>query len=156
MTSERLRAGDVLLYKPSSLYGKLIAVKTWHPISHCEGFIGSNQSVASRDGKGVAVYAARLGDVQYVLRPNRPLDIAAGMRWFEREAKGQPYGWLDLRAFLGWGGDSRGMVCSPFLTLWLRACGLPIFNDEPANKVAPCTFLYSELLDDVTASCKSE
>lgn len=156
LNASALQPSDVLLYSPSSLYGKLIAIKTWHSISHVEVYVGANQSVASRDKKGVGQYAARLDGVQYVLRPNRPVDLAAGLAWFERDAKGQPYGWLDLLAFLGSTRDRKGMVCSPFATLFLRACGLPIFRDEPANKVAPCTFLYSEMLDDVTTSCASE
>lgn len=151
MTADGLRPGDVLLYPASSLFGKLIALKTWHSISHVEVFIGAGESVASRDGKGVARYSARLGDVKHALRPTQPVDLSAALRWFNANAAGQPYGWFDLLAFVGVTKDGPGMVCSSFATQFLRAGGLPIFRDEPPNRVAPFQFLTSELLRPVGA-----
>ena len=46
-----LLPGDVMLYRPSGVFGWLIRVKTWHPISHVEVHCGGGQSFASRDGK---------------------------------------------------------------------------------------------------------
>lgn len=144
-----MKPGDVLLYPPSSAFGKLIALKTWHSISHAEVFIGGGRSVASRDGIGVGIYPARLGDVQHVLRPALPFDLEAAMRWFDT-VQGQPYGWRDLLHFFGIPRNGAGMVCSPFVTYFLRAGGIPVFNIEPAEKIAPFQFLTSELLIDVT------
>ncbi len=75
--------------------------------------------------------------------------MSAAMRWFAT-MEGEPYGWLDLLAFVGWTGDAKGVVCSPFATQFLRAGGLPIFRGYPHNKIAPCYFLVSELLTDVS------
>ena len=149
MDSKTLLPGDVLLYKPTGLFGRIIALKTWHKIAHCECYVGNGNSVASRDGKGVNIYPLRLTDLAYILRPTQPLDLVSGLRWFHKEAKGLPYGWLDLAQFIGRNVNGKGMVCSPFLTYFLRACKLPIFNDEPAEKIAPFQFILSELLDQV-------
>ena len=149
MSPDVLRPGDVLLYPATSLFGKLIALKTWHPVSHVEVFVGDGRSVASRDGKGVAAYPARLHDVRHALRPVQPVDLAAALRWFKAHADGQPYGWFDLLAFVGVTKDGPGMVCSSFAVQFLRAGGLRIFRDEPPNRVAPFQFLTSELLTDV-------
>src|SRR5581483_8729591 len=62
---------------------------------------------------------------------------------------GLPYGWKDLSAFVGLSWSSRGMFCSEFATAFLRAGGLPIFNDEPPREIAPFQFLESELLRKV-------
>ncbi len=141
-----LRPGDVLLYRGSGVYGWLIRLKTWHPIGHVEVYVGDRQSAASRDGKGVNIYPLRMDGLAYVLRPIEPFDLAAALRWYEREAKGLPYGWLDLLQFVGQNVNRKGVVCSPFATQLLRAGGIPIFNDEPAEKIAPFQFLTSERL----------
>lgn len=140
-----IQAGDVLLYKPSGLFGHIIAVKTWHPIAHVEVALSAAESVASRDGQGVGRYPHRSKDLAHILRPIRPVDLDAALRWFQT-VKGQPYGWVDLLAFIGLKADGRGMVCSPFATDFLRAGGLPIFNGEEPRKIAPFQFLLSELL----------
>lgn len=151
MSPERLRPGDVLLYPATSLFGKLIALKTWHPVSHVEVYIGGGQNAASRDGLGVAIYQARLHDVKHVLRPTVPFSVLRALAWFAVHAKGQPYGWLDLLAFIGVTKDMPGMVCSSFATQFLRAGGVPVFRDEPANAIAPFQFMTSELLEPVRA-----
>ena len=144
-----IQPGDVLLYRPTGVFGRVIAVKTWHRISHVEVALSASESVASRDGIGVGRYAHRSQDLAHVLRPRLPVDLAVALRWFTT-VEGQPYGWLDLLAFIGLKSDGPGMVCSPFATEFLRAGGLPIFNGEPARYVAPFEFLLSELLMDVT------
>lgn len=146
-----LQSGDVLLYGPKGFFGKVIAFKTWHPIAHVEVYIGDDHAVASRDGQGVGLYVARTGDIKHVLRPNVPLDLVAALHWFET-VKGQPYGWMDLLQFAGFGANGKGMVCSPCATEFLRAGGVPVFGNEPAIKIAPFQFLLSELLTDVTAA----
>jgi hypothetical protein len=147
MSPELLRPGDVLLYGPTGLFGRLIALKTWHALSHVEIYIGGGQSAASRDGLGVAIYQARLHDAKHALRPTVPFSVMRALAWFAVHAKGQPYGWLDLLAFLGVSKDMPGMVCSSFATQFLRAGGVPVFRDEPANFIAPVQFMTSELLE---------
>lgn len=144
-----LLPGDVLLYGAKGFYGKIIAIKTWHGIGHVEVFIGGGFSVASRDGQGVGRYDARLLDIKHVLRPTVPFDLTKALAWFFTDANGQPYGWWDLLHFIGIAKDGQGMVCSPFATEFLRAGGVPIFNNEPAIKVAPFMFLLSEFLKEV-------
>lgn len=142
MDSEKLklRQGDILLYKPKGIFGHLIAVKTWHRISHVEIYAGEYHSFASRDGIGVDCYPVRVDDLAYVLRPRVKLNWIGGLTWFTR-LKGTPYGWWDLLAFVGINGDHRGIVCSPFAAGFLRACGWDVFPEDPINKVAPFQFL---------------
>lgn len=143
-----LRPGDVLLYKGKGLFSLLIRIKSWHPQTHVEVYIGNGRSAASRDGKGVAIYPVRLDDLAHVLRPDVPFDRAAAMRWFAAEANGLPYGWADLLVFVGLNINHRGVVCSAFATQFLRAGGVAIFNNELAERVAPFQFLLSESLTE--------
>ena len=136
----RLRAGDILLYRPASIYGRLIAIKTWHAISHVEVYDGQCRSLASRDGKGVDRYPVRLSELAWVLRPLNPLDLSNGRAFFDT-MRGTPYGWLDLLAFLGLSIDTAGIVCSPFAAGFFRACGWHVFPTDHINKVAPFQFL---------------
>lgn len=135
-----LKPGDILLYRPASIFGVLISIKTWHRISHVEVYDGGLNSLASRDGIGVGRYPLRLSQLAYVLRPRCPLDLAAGRAWFET-VKGQPYGWLALADFVGLPIGGRGMVCSPFATSFMRAAGWSIFPTDPPGKIAPFQFL---------------
>lgn len=136
----QLRQGDVLLYRPVGIFGRLIQVKTWHSISHVEVYDGNLQSVASRDGEGVDRYPLRVSELAYVLRPNVLMDFNAGHRYFDT-MKGTPYGWFDLLAFVGVTHNFRGIVCSPFATGYLRACGWNVFPLDPIDKIAPFQFL---------------
>lgn len=135
-----LRAGDILLYRPSSVFGWIIKVKTWHPVSHVEIYDGGLQSWASRDGVGVNRYDLRLSGLEYVLRPTVPLDLEAGRAW-ARSMVGTKYGWLDLAAFVGVSKDFGGIVCSPFAATLLRKDGWNVFPTDSANAVAPFQFL---------------
>ena len=135
-----MKPGDIMLYRPSSLFGALISVKTWHRISHVEVYDGDKCSLASRDGLGVARYPARLDHLAYVLRATQRLDIAKGRAYFERW-KGMPYGWLDLLNFVGVPVNAKGIVCSPFAAGYLRAAGWDVFPEDPIEKVAPFQFL---------------
>jgi hypothetical protein len=160
-----LQAGDVLLYRPSSMFGKIISIKTWHRISHVEVCVGRDPlvygplgrwpigdhayegcaSVASRDGLGVNLYPVRMSGLAYVLRPNVPFNISAAMRWFNI-VKGTPYGWVDLAAFVGLPWNSDGMFCSEFATQFLRCGAIRIFGDEPPRDVAPFEFRVADCL----------
>lgn len=138
-----VKPGDIFLYRPVGFFGYLISIKTWHAISHVEVYDGGQQSLASRDGIGVGRYPTRLSQLCYILRPRVKLDLEAGRRWFET-VKGEPYGWLDLLDFV----DpfdliphGPGMVCSPFATSYLRACGWRVFPTDPPSKIAPFQFL---------------
>jgi hypothetical protein len=143
-----LKPGDCLLYRPSGVFGRIIAIKTWHRISHVEVFIGTSTitdqteytSVASRDGKGVNFYQTRTSELAYILRPQASLDLAAGIR-YARRLVGTPYGWTDLLNFIGFSIDAKGIVCSPFATGFYRACGFNIFPTDDINKIAPFQFL---------------
>lgn len=139
-TADILKPGDCLLYKPKGAFGKLIALKTWHSISHVEVYNGNSQSWASRDGKGVNLYPLRETELAYVLRPTVALNLLGG-RQYATSMIGTPYGWLDLLAFINVSKDSKGIVCSPFATAFYRACGWSIFPTDPVNKVAPFMFL---------------
>jgi len=150
-----VRPGDVLLYRPTGLYGWFIRVKTWHPIGHVEIAMGNGLSTASRDKQGVNYYPTRTSDLAYVLRPAVAFDLEAAQRYVSTMI-GMPYGWWDLANFVGIPVDSKGIVCSPYATLVLRAGTVPIFAREAANLIAPFQFLDSELLIDVTADVLQE
>jgi hypothetical protein len=134
-----LRPGDVLLYKATSVYGRIIAVKTWHPIAHVEVYVGNGFSVASRDGQGTGQYPVRTSDIAVVCRPPNSFDLGAARRWFLAQPH-RDYGWLDLLQFTGWNVNTNGVVCSPFATEFLRAGHFDPFNGEPAPKIAPFEF----------------
>lgn len=136
----RLRAGDILLYYPAGVFGKLIALKTWHKISHVEIYDGNQKSWASRDGKGVNLYPLRLSELAYVLRPSRRLNLDQG-RAYGRSLIGTPYGWYDLLQFVGFSVNRKGIVCSPFAAGLLRAAGWQVFPTDPLEKIAPFQFL---------------
>lgn len=138
----------MLLYKATGLYGFIITLKTWHAISHVEVYQGLGISAASREGQGVNYYPLRLKDLAVVMRPKHPYDQVSALAYADLLV-GTPYGWWDLLNFLSIHVNQRGMVCSTFATLILRAAGIPIFNDEDANLVAPFQFLNSELLEKV-------
>ena len=142
---ECLKPGDVLLYRPDSVWGWLIAVKTWHPISHCEAYVGHGMSVASRDGIGVGIYPTRFAQLTRILRPAPPINLEAAMTWFNAVSN-QGYDWLGLFRFLTWRDHHPHdkQFCSAFLTRWLRHGGVvPFAPEEDADAIAPCSFLLS-------------
>lgn len=136
----QLAPGDIMLYRPNGIFGRIIQIKTWHNISHVEIYDGRQLSLASRDGKGVDRYPVRLSELAYVLRPTVPLDLVKGRAYFD-SMKGTPYGWVDLLDFAGFNVDKKGIVCSPFATGFLRAAGWNVFPTDPINKVSPFQFL---------------
>lgn len=143
----QLRSGDVLLYGPSGVYGWAIRLKTWHPVAHVEVYWGDGQSTASRDGKGVGIYPFRRDKLTHILRPACFNPESASV--YVQAMLGTPYGWADLLNFMGVKVDKKGIVCSPYATEVLRAGGVPVFNNEPSNDIAPFQFLLSEHLTDL-------
>jgi hypothetical protein len=143
-----LKPGDCLLYRPNSIVGWFIAVKTWRRVSHCEVYVGGGMSVAARgpqDGVGgVGLYALRLADLAHVLRPSDVFRLGDAMQWFGTVA-GEKYDfWGLLRFFtIGTGWPDR-MFCSEFATRFYRRGGLEPFQpDVDADTVAPGELLLS-------------
>lgn len=153
----QLQPGDALLYAPKGFFGWLIALKTWHAISHVEVYIGEGQSVAARDGLGVNRYPWRNTELAYALRPKRPLDLAHALRWFDT-VQGQGYDWPGLLRF-SWRSryvpaqlSHNKMFCSEFATRFYRQGGLDPFPREDADAVAPFEFEFNPFFDAVSAA----
>lgn len=139
-----LLPGDVLLYNSKGLYGRIIAIKTWHKITHVECYLGLGLSAASRNGQGVNIYALREHDLVKIWRPLVPFDAAKAM-CYAAGRKGEPYGWMDLWAFVGFAHDGKGVICSTFVAELQRNQGIDAFNGEPACQIAPFEWLLSSL-----------
>lgn len=135
-----LLPGDCLLYTPSSLFGAIIKLKTWHSIAHVEVFAGAATSWASRDGKGVSRYPWRNTELAYILRPCVHLDLPAANAW-ATSIIGTPYGWLELLNFVGLSVEKKGMFCSQFVAEYYRHAGWHLFPEDRAAQVAPFEFL---------------
>lgn len=143
-----LKPGDILLYGPSSIYGWIIKLKTWHPISHVEIYDGNGMSWASRDGIGVNIYPFRSAQLAVVLRPTQPIDMVVAREW-ARHMVGVPYGWLDLLAFVGSKKRFKGIVCSPFVCRFAKVGGLNLFGPEPCHFIAPFQFETTPLVKPI-------
>jgi hypothetical protein len=156
-----IRPGDCLLYRASGVVGWIIKIKTWHDVTHCEGYAGAGMSVASRgpqDGVGgVGLYPLRLDGLVAILRPIPAFNLARAMAWF-RTVNGESYDlWGLLRFFTIGAGKQDRMFCSEFLTRWYRAGGFEPFQpDEDADAVPPCYFLISPLMDHHTVDSTGE
>jgi hypothetical protein len=137
-----LRPGDAILYKSKGFYGWLIALKTWHHVSHVEIYMGFGLSAASRDKIGVGLYPLRTSELEYVWRPHGIFDAPKALTYVNKH-KGEPYGWLDLLAFVGLKTDGKGIVCSPFATDVQRSGGIDPFNGEDSRNIAPFQWLTS-------------
>lgn len=149
-----LEPGDILLYKATGLYGRVISIKTWHTVGHVECYVGNGNSVASRNGIGTGLYPLRLNDLWTVCRPRLPFDCEKAIHWFMAQPH-RPYGWLDLLQFIGINIDKPGIVCSPFCAEFLRAGDLDPFNGEPAAKIAPFEFALSPVFTNLPYSAQS-
>ncbi len=153
-----LEPGDCLLYGPSAWYDRVIEVKTWSHVVHCEAYIGNGMSVASRNGVGVNSYELRKDDLAHVLRPHPDFKFDAAMKWFREKARGQKYDWLGLLCFtlaVNHGSKDR-MFCSEFLTRWYRVGGVNAFHPGfDADKVAPGNFLMSPVFDWVNQTASA-
>jgi hypothetical protein len=156
-----LRPGDVLLYRPCSLFGYLICIKTFSDVSHCEVYLGDGKSGASRDGIGVNTYDLRVAQLACVLRPFRYFKRAEAVQW-HNTVVGEKYDWLGLlgfvnvdwlvghRRFVEWKRDR--MFCSVYVTRMMRAGGIDLFGRAwDADKTAPGTLKASPVLYPVPA-----
>lgn len=143
------KAGDCLLYRPSSLTGYIIAIKTWTRISHVEVYAGDvpgrgKMSWASRDGLGVNLYPLRTAGLGLVRRPARwsRWQMSRAEDWF-RTVRGQKYDWLGLLCFtlaVKQGAKDR-MFCSEFALNLYRAAGLEVLAPECVpDHTAPAEF----------------
>lgn len=140
MATERLQPGDLLLYRPVGLIGKLIALKTWLPYAHCEVAVAPGKAVASRDLRGTGMWPTRWSELAMVLRPTVPFDLAKAMEYF-KTVDGTPYDVWGLFRFFGKGKESKGtLFCSEFATRFYRAGGLDPFHGTPADLVPPGWF----------------
>lgn len=144
--SIELKPGDCLLYAPLGFFGKIISLKTWHEVGHCECYVGNEQSVASRDGKGVNLYPFRDTELIWILRPPiNSFNLKLAYDWFET-VKGQKYDWYGLLRF-AWKaehkniGNNNKMFCSEFLARFYNRGGWDLFYGEDCDAVPPCLFL---------------
>ena len=151
MTTQ-LMPGDILLYRPSSWVGWVIAVKTASRVaSHVEVAVKPGIAIAARS-EGVNYYETRWSGLSRVLRPNKPVDIRKALDWFHSNAKGQAYDYLALVRFFTIGKQSTDkQICSELATRFLRAgaIGWRPFGGEDADLVAPRDFLKSGDFDVV-------
>lgn len=140
-----LRPGDVLLYRTSGLFGLVIRLKTWSPVSHVETYVGFGHSVASRDGIGVGMYDVRRDHLAYVLRPTAPFNLEAALKWQEKVA-GARYDWLGVvRSFADpYEGGVKGRYwCSEHAAIFANKGGIRPFGHFRPDKIAPANFLMS-------------
>ena len=157
-----LRPGDVLLYRPASLFGRLISIKTWSPYSHVELYFGGDpqQAVwAARDpqrwlpwpsGGGVNFYPFRDAQLALIRRPRAPIDIPLLLE-FTRKTVGQKYDWGGLLKFFNiTKGKMDRMFCSEAVTRALRlATGSALFANVDADAVSPGMLAWTPELEDV-------
>jgi len=147
-----LLPGDLLLYRPSTFFGYVIAVKTWSRVSHVEVYIGKNESVGSREKTGVRTYPLRTSNVGFVLRAKHKPDMDSAMLWFFAKAIGQKYDYLGLLCFtlaVNQGSWSK-QFCSEFAKRFMEHSGVEaIARHWPADKVAPGSYLMSPELQIV-------
>lgn len=140
MATTHLQPGDIMLYRPNSILGRIIAVKTWHPVAHCEIAAAPGVAVAARDLRGVNEYPTRWSDLTMVRRPIVPFDTAKAMEYFQ-SVKGQPYDVWGLLRFFGKGKESMDkQFCSEFAARFYRAGGLDPFHGTPADLIPPGWF----------------
>jgi len=146
-----LEAGDIILYRPSSIIDWLIAIKCWTKVSHCEIYADDGMSFASRNGIGVNLYPLRLDGIAAVLRPP-PFDFKTARDWFFKEATGQKYDWKGLLCFLlaAKQGARDRMFCSEFATrFYNRGFFHPFSPNWDADRVPPSFFLVTPLVQTI-------
>lgn len=155
---------DVLLFRPDSLAGWMIAVKTWsRDASHCEVVAYTSErlietfsargSVTTQAGEkgGVNFFRdlpSRISRISHVLRlrdqsGTRPL---SAYNWALTRAVGQGYDYAGLLVFslAARQGALNKMFCSEACTRYLRAAEAdPFHPNADADLVAPGTFLFS-------------
>lgn len=157
-----LFAGDHLLYgrKPWDAFGFVTSFGTDSPAVHIEVYEGFSMSVASRNGQGVNSYEYRSAQLIAVLRPPNVYDFQKAFDWMNKEARGKPYGWLDLLRWVGPGWlnfKTKGLICSEFADMFDKAAKCGFFNEYfPSESIDPGDFfkvqyLHWEWWDDSVA-----
>jgi hypothetical protein len=134
--------GDILTYSPSDLSGRLIALKTWHNVSHVETYIGDGKSIASRFPEGIGTYDIRLEHLRGIFRPQWNWDRENVLHWHNPRI-GEPYDWVTLFTFLGFRERNpydKGMICSEHAAWSALASGGRPFGNELCRKIAPFQF----------------
>ncbi len=140
-----LQPGDILLYYEPGFVDWCISFRTWSDVAHVEIYLGDGLSTASRNGIGVDIYPLRLDGLQYVRRPVVPFDLAAA-RVFAAKMRGTPYGYADLGRFYLLKIPTKGLICSQYGDLLLRAGSVIAFaEDYPAGAVSPRDFRLTSL-----------
>lgn len=159
---------DVLLFRPDSVAGWIIAMKTWtREASHSEIVSFKNDTIvetftarggASKgsDGRGGVNFYRDLPDraerISMVLRP-RDLTGArpgAARTWAQTMAVGQKYDYSGLLVFAlaAKQGDPTKMFCSESCTRYSRAANLqPFHPNADADLIAPGTFKFSPIYE---------
>ena len=148
---EELMVGDVLFYKPSSLVGYAIAVKTWTFLSHVEGYCGGARVIAARP-EGVNIYKERIDKyLVCVRRPmKQPFDLGAA--WNSIHELMGPYETAGFLAFFSPLAKHKEAtrICSSLITRWLRGGGCEPFNPAmQAADVSPAQLWQSPELNTV-------
>jgi len=144
VTQPDIHPGDCLLYSGTSLWSRVIMIKTWSDISHSEVALNEHYAITSRTSHGVNLYTLTWDHLAHVLRPEGPIDFGKAMAWF-KIVKGEKYGyWQALRFFRMGKENMTRMMCSPCCTRLYRAGGFhPFAGDYDASLVAPRDFLTS-------------
>lgn len=139
-----MNPGDCLLFSRKTIFDRVVSLKTWSSYTHVEIYIGNNKTVASRNGKGCAVYSQDLTGLGLILRPVKEVNIEKAMIWFWRYANGRPYGWIDLLRFVLINIPTKGLICSELATMWYRAGNFDPFSSSIfAGDIAPSDFRKS-------------
>ena len=90
-----LRPGDVLLYRHRGVRAWVIRHATWSDVSHCEVYLGDGLCATARGEQGTGIYDLETRNMRHLLRPIKPFDVDAAMRW--HWALGwKPLGWVRL------------------------------------------------------------
>lgn len=149
MTSPtQLKPGDCLIYRPSTLLGWAISVKSWSKWSHVEMAVSPGKALGARM-EGVNYYPTRWDHLGMVVRPPEGFDLQKALWWFDNYARGQRYDVVGLFRFFTIGKQSKDkQFCSELLTRMYRQGGLDLFGSQDADLVPPGWF--TTMADDFT------
>ena len=151
-----LRPGDCCLYAGREGLARIVQLKTWQRVSHCETYVGHDHVVAARPHTGVDYYRFERAGLCHILRPPvAGFRLPMALTWFHDRAQGQRYDWWGLLRF-AWRAAivsqriaENKMFCSEFLTRFYRAGGLDPFPGEDADTISPHRFQRSVGFADV-------
>lgn len=144
-----LNPGDHLLYGRRKWFDPIIERKTWSDVVHSEILISPHFTATAKPARGVSIYPLEYDGLLYVLRPNKPFDLQAGIQWFNT-VQGQKY---DLKGLLVFSlavkqGAKDRQFCSEVCTRFGRMAGFEAFHENyDADRVAPAQFKQSPAFD---------